>query len=184
MNMKRGGKMSSMTYEQRMAELKIWFSKEIATRFTMPTGIDPKLSITDTLEAVNNNLPLNITQAQMHHLVASIAKEVVQSARTRTLPQPKDFIVAAANASRSYRAEPTGAITTFDDSGQLRRIERLIRDRKAVPESWLKGERRKELLAETSVTLSDLAAYDKTMAEWITEEEDFLNESGPIQEEW
>ena len=53
-----------------------------------------------------------------------------------------------------------------------------------MPESWLKGERRKELLAETSVTLSDLAAYDKTMAEWITEEDDFLNESQPIQEKW
>ena len=75
-----------MNYDERIAFLKDWFKTDILTRFNMPKDLDPKVMAMDLIEAINRNIPNNINQELMSHLSASIAKEVAQSVRSRTLP--------------------------------------------------------------------------------------------------
>lgn len=153
-----------MNYDQRMATLKLWFKEQIATRFTMPSGVDPKIAITDTLDAVNTHLPANLTPEQMGHLVATIAKEVARSARSRTLPQPKDFITAAAIASRSHGEGGWSGAKGSDGSTYLDKIAARVAAGESIPQSWLSGQRRRDLL--TKVQPEALEPYDRTVSSW------------------
>jgi len=153
-----------MTYDERMAYLKTWFKEQIATRFTMPSGIDPKIAISDTLDAVNTHLPAQVTREQMGHLVASIAKEVARSARSRTLPQPKEFISAAAMASRSHGEGGWSGMKTSDESSMLDKIASRVAAGESIPQSWLSGQRRRGLL--TKVRPEALEPYDRTVSSW------------------
>jgi hypothetical protein len=83
-----------MNYDQRINYLKNWFGSDILSRFNMPKELDQKIIAMDTIEAVNRNIPNGVDKERMGQLVASITKELAQSATSRTLPSIKAFVDA------------------------------------------------------------------------------------------
>ena len=149
----------SMNYDQRISYLKNWLGTDILSRFNMPRDLDQKIIAMDTIEAVNRNLPSAINKERMGQLVALITKELTQSAQTRTLPNVKAFIEAARFATRGAAA---GAILTpsvsFVDTYKIN--EARIRAGEAIPDTFLRGTMREQLIARTSITDADLAPYE------------------------
>ena len=103
-----------MNYEQRVEYIRNWFRNDMLTRFSPPTGADPKAVASDTIEAVNNNIPSNILPEQMNSILSSLTKNVVHSARSRTLPIVKDFIEQTRKSTQALR-----------EGGQHRQLYRM-----------------------------------------------------------
>ena len=146
-----------MNYDQRIAILKQWFKNDIATRFNMPRDLEPTIVAMDIIESVNRNIPSKINQEQMSSLVALTAKEVTQSAKTRTVPSVKEFIDAIRNASKSHGEASTEPRSNALDPYVLN--AKRIRSGKPVSELYLEGPHKKKLIEEQHLTEEDFAKY-------------------------
>jgi hypothetical protein len=150
--------MSSMKYEHRIAQIKSWFQSEITIRFNMPRDVDAKIAAMDVIEAINGNLPSYLNQEQIGTLLSSITKEVSRSAKSRTLPTPKEFVDAVRVLTQS------GQISTHSASSEGWHIDPLdiaikrVRTGESICESWLTGVKRKKLLRH--VDEKELHPYD------------------------
>ena len=153
-----------MTYEQRIAIITRWFRDDITSRFNMPSGIDPKIAMSDVIEAINSQIPSHLDAERIGNLLASITKEIARSAKSRTLPTARDFVEATLQASSAYRLptpSPTSNPTQIDP---LRLAASRIKNRESVAEDWLKGKRRAALIGSGLVTDADLEPYDLYIA--------------------
>ncbi len=148
----------SMNYDQRISYLKNWLGTDILSRFNMPRDLDQKIIAMDTIEAVNRNLPSPINKERMGQLVALITKELTQSAQTRTLPNVKAFIEATRFATRGTAAETALTPSVGRDTYKIN--EARIRAGEAIPDTFLRGTMREQLIARTSITDADLAPYE------------------------
>lgn len=146
-----------MNYDQRISYLKNWFGTDILSRFNMPRDLDQKIIAMDTIEAVNRNLPSAINKERMGQLVAIITKELTQSASTRTLPNVKAFIEAARFATRGAAAGAAPTSSVGLDTYKIN--EARIRAGEAIPDTFLRGTIREQLIARTSITDADLIPY-------------------------
>lgn len=128
----------------------------------MPRDVDAKISAMDVIEAINGNLPSPLTQERIGNLLSSITKEVSRSAKSRTLPTPKEFVDAIKGLTQG------GQISTHSTSSDAWCIDPLniaikrVRARESINESWLKGDKRKLLLRH--VDEKDLHLYDLYIA--------------------
>jgi hypothetical protein len=152
----------SLNYDQRISLLKDWFAKDILTRFNMPRDLDPKIVAMDIIEAVNRNIPNQVDQQRMQHLVASTAKEVVQSATTRTVPSVKEFTTAIRKVSQSHGERHTGAVGVSFDLYHL--AAKRIRSGEAVSDMFLRGVHRQKLIDDFGITEAELDPYDLALA--------------------
>lgn len=152
----------SMNYDQRISLLKDWFAKDILTRFNMPRDLDPKIVAMDIIEAVNRNIPNQTDEQRMQHLVASTAKEVVQSATTRTVPSVKEFTNAIRKVSQSHGERHTGAVSVSFDPYHL--AAKRIRSGEAVSDMYLSGVHRQKLINDFGITEAELDPYDLALA--------------------
>ena len=150
-----------MNYDQRISLLKDWFAKDILTRFNMPRDLDPKIVAMDIIEAVNRNIPNQVDQQRMQHLVALTAKEVVQSATTRTVPSVKEFTNAIRKVSQSHGEPRVGPSKFVPDSYHITATR--IRSREAVLGMFLTGVHRQKLINDFGITDADLEPYDLAM---------------------
>lgn len=148
-----------MNYDQRISFLKEWFKSDIVSRFNMPRDLDPTIVAMDVIEAINRNIPNDITRERLSSLVAPIAKEVTQSARTRTLPSVKEFLEAVRNTQQSHGEPRSESKNPSVDTYQLNADR--IRQRNAVPEMYLLDPHRKKLIEEYNLTEKDFEPYDK-----------------------
>lgn len=148
-----------MTYDQRIAQIKEWFKQDMLTRFSPPSGVDPKIAATDTIEAINANLPSKLNPEQLGYILASITKDVARAARSRTLPVVRDFITAATNASQSHRESHTEASQGFAALDTFAIMERRVLNGEPLGDMWLRGSLRNQLIARTKVTDADLNKY-------------------------
>lgn len=153
-----------MTYEQRIAIITRWFRDDIAIRFNMPSNIDPKIAASDVIEAINSQIPSHLSAEQIGNLLASTAKEIARSARSRTLPPARDFVEATLQASSAFRVSTPTSATQPHQIDPLRLAAKKIKRGDAVGEDWIKGERRKQLLSNGLVTEADLHPYDLYIA--------------------
>lgn len=151
-----------MNYDQRISYLKNWMKTDILPRFNMPRDLDPKIAAMDVIEAVNSNIANGTTPERMSQLVASIAKELAQSARSRTLPPVKDFIDATRKASSAY-ADKSALPKPKTNSAHKINANR-IRQREAVPDYYITGTGRAILIEEYGLTESDFQPYDLASA--------------------
>lgn len=145
-----------MNYDERILFLKEWFKSDIITRFNMPRDLDPKIVATDIIEAVNRNIPNQINRERMGSIVASIAKDVTQSARTRTLPSVKEFIDAARSVQQSAGDSHSVGSREFLDPIHIN--AHRVRSGEAVSEYYITGRGRQMLIAY-GVSESDLDKY-------------------------
>jgi hypothetical protein len=148
-----------MHYEQRMEYILNWFRNDMLTRFTPPTGADPKAVATDTVEAVNNNIPSNLSKEQMDNILSSLTKDIVHSARSRTLPIVKDFIASTRKSTAAYRESAGAGVDSKWSLDPFEVAARRIRAGEPVSESFLHGRQRQELKAQTKITDADLDKY-------------------------
>ena len=148
-----------MNYEQRVEYIRNWFRNDMLTRFTPPTGADPKAVASDTIEAINNNIPSNIGQEQMGNILSSLTKDIVHSAKSRTLPIVKDFITSTRKSSQALReAGSIGNSTEFSlDPYDV--AARRIRAGQAVAEAFLSGRQKEELMHRTGINEGDIQKY-------------------------
>lgn len=153
-----------MTYEQRIALVGQWFKTEIAPRFSMPNGLDPRIVINDVIEGINAHIPSNLDRERIGNLLASITKEIARSAKSRTLPTAKDFIDATRAASQAYSTPSPTHPTRTTSIDPLRLAAARIRAKETVGEGYLKGARREALMKEHGITETDLAPYDLYIA--------------------
>ena len=150
-----------MNYDERISFLKEWFKSDIARRFNMPRDLEPTVVAMDIIEAINRNLPSKVTKERMSSLVAPIAKEVTQSAKTRTVPSVKEFMDAMSKVSKSHAEPRTDTSDDLPDSYQLN--ANRIRSGGAIGELYLRGKHRKKLIEEYHITEEELQPYD----EWV-----------------
>jgi hypothetical protein len=151
-----------MNYDERISFLKEWFKTDILTRFNMPRDLDPKIVAMDVIESINRNIPSGLNRTQMSVFVATTAKEVTQSARTRTLPSVKEFLDATLIAAQSRGGARTAATTNAPDPHQVNASR--IRQGEPVAESYLRDPLRKKLIDEYRLTESDFSKYDSYLA--------------------
>ncbi len=151
----------SMNYDQRISYLKNWLRNDILSRFNMPRDLDQKIIAMDTIEAVNNNIPSNIDSERLSQLVASITKELAQSATSRTLPSIKLFIDATRSASKKLGEGRTAAARSPEGLDTLKITEARIRAGESISDTFLRGTMREMLIAKTSITDADLEAYER-----------------------
>lgn len=152
-----------MNYDQRISYLKNWIKTDILPRFNMPKDLDPKIVAMDVIEAVNSNIPNGTDAKRMSQLVASIAKEVAQSARSRTLPPVKDFIDATRKATSAY-ADRSITTTTKPKILAHKISADRIRQRQPVSDYYITGTGRKILIEEYGMKNSDFEPYDVALA--------------------
>ena len=148
-----------MNYEERMTYIREWFRNDMLTRFTPPTGADPKAVASDTIEAVNSNIPSNTTKEQMNNILSSLTKDIVQSAKTRTLPIVKDFIASTRKCTQALREAQSGV---FKDEWSLDPFDvaaRRIRAGEPVGEAYLHGRQKAELMRRTGINEGDIQKY-------------------------
>lgn len=153
-----------MTYDERLVLIKEWFVRDIASRFSTPNGIDPKIAASDTIEAVNSYIPASVTHETMGQLLASITRELARSARSRTLPTVRDFIAATSDAAQKRTDARTITTRTETIPPYLRITVARIRAGDAISDTWLRGSMREELLSMTDITEKDLEPYEKYLA--------------------
>ncbi len=146
-----------MTYDERITFLKSWFKLELAVRFNMPRDLDPTVVAMDIIESMNRNIPNKITQEQMSSLVALTAKEVTQSARTRTLPSVKEILDALRTSTQRTREPQQDTSNSFADTYQLN--ANRIRLGEPVSETYLKGDMKKKLINEYKLKEEDFDKY-------------------------
>ena len=148
-----------MNYDQRIDYILNWFRNDMLTRFTPPAGVDAKALAHDIVQAVNSNIPSNLTKEQMDNILSSITKDIVHSARSRTVPVVKDYITSTRNASQRLR-ESAGAGLDSSWSLDLFQITaRRVRAGEAIAEEFLYGRQREELKKRTGITDADLEKY-------------------------
>jgi hypothetical protein len=153
-----------MTYEQRISLVTQWFRNDIASRFSMPNGIDPKVAASDVIESINSYIPSHLDKERIGNLLASVTKEVARSAKSRTLPTAKDFIDATRQASQAFQ-QPQPTVTTNGPLiDPLRLAAKRIESKQAVGEEWLKGARRIALMRDCGITEEQLRPYDLYIA--------------------
>lgn len=148
-----------MNYDQRIEYIKNWFRNDMLTRFTPPTGANGEAIAYDIIEAVNTNIPSNLSQEQMNNILSSITKDIVHSARSRTVPIVKDFIASTRKSTQAYRESagaPLGSEWSLDT---FEVAARRIRAGDAVPEAFLYGRQLDELMRRTGITHADLEKY-------------------------
>jgi len=151
-----------LNYDERIAYIKAWFQSDITIRFNMPREVDPRVAAMDIIDAINSNLPSQLTTERIGTLLASITKEVSRSAKSRTLPIAKEFVDAVKALTQA------GQISTHSTPNDSWRTDPLttavkrVKAGESVCESWLKGEKRKRLLSHVSE--SDLEPYDVYIA--------------------
>ena len=155
----RGG---SVNYDQRISFLKEWFKSDIVTRFNMPRDLDPTIVAMDVIDALNRNLPNQITQERMSHLVATTAKEVTQSAKTRTLPSVKEFTDGLRTAMRGDTRGATGPTRYVADHYAIN--AKRIAQCQAVPDMYLRDPHRKRLIKEHGLSEQDFEPYQHYLA--------------------
>lgn len=128
----------------------------------MPRDVDAKVAAMDVIDAINSNLSSPLTSERIGNLLASITKEVSRSAKSRTLPTAKEFVDAVRTLTQS------GQISTHSAPNDSWRIDPLmaavkrVKAGESIPESWLKGGKRQQLLCH--VNESDLEPYDVYIA--------------------
>lgn len=144
-----------MTFDERMARVKAWMKSDVLARFSPPRGVDPAIAAKDVAEAVNRSIAGHLGPDAFDAMLTKILAEVVKQARGRTLPTVRDFTEAARACADSKPATPgTGRIVNL-----YALTERKIRAGEPVSDRWLKEPGRSELLANTSLTDTDLAPY-------------------------
>lgn len=148
-----------MNYEQRTEHILNWFRSDMLTRFTPTSGTDAKVLAHDIVEAVNSNIPSNLTKEQMDHILSSITKDMVQSARSRTVPVAKDFIASTRNASQKLRESAGAALDSSWSLDLFQITARRVRANEPIAEAFLFGRQREELKARTGITDADLEKY-------------------------
>lgn len=148
-----------MNYNQRTDYILNWFRNDILTRFTPPTGADGKSVAHDIIEAVNSNIPANVSREQMDNILFSITKDIVQSARSRTVPIVKDFITSTRKSTQSLREAGSIASKGVWSLDPFEVAARRIRAGEAVSEAFLYGRQRDELMQRTGITRADLEKY-------------------------
>ena len=148
-----------MNYEQRITVIKDWFRNDMLTRFTPPTGADPKAIATDTIEAVNNNIPSTINQEQMNNILSSLTKDIVHSAKSRTLPIVKDFIASTRKCTQAHREGGRIGIKEEWSLDPFTTAARRIRAGEAVSEAFLYGRQKEELKRRTGINEGDIQKY-------------------------
>ncbi len=153
-----------MTYEQRIAIIAQWFRDDIAVRFSMPNGIDPKIAATDVIEAINSHIPSALDRERIGNLLAATTKEVARSAKSRTLPTARDFAEATKQAASAFRPPTPTQHTDAHDIDPMRLAAHRIKTKQPVSEDWLKGKRRDLMLSRGLVTNDDLHPYDLYIA--------------------
>lgn len=146
-----------MNYEQRTAVIKDWFKSDIATRFTVPTGVDPKVMASDCIEVMNSYIPPVKDIERLKYILTETQKLLVRTSRTRTIPIAKDFSAAATQVIKQL--EPDQAHTSLHKLDPLAIAAKRIKAREPVGESYLKGELLKALLGTKLVSELDIAAY-------------------------
>jgi len=157
-----------VTYEQRIALAKAWMKEEISPRFALPKGMNSTILIEDILEAVNSRLPNGLDPTAYRAALTRVRKVVVEKARGRTLPPVYDFANAAADAGRGARGGPapsTAGPQETNEERNLRLVAQAIKERRPIGDTWLRHERRKELLDHTDVTEEDLAPYERKLVD-------------------
>lgn len=151
-----------LNYDERIARIKTWFQSDITIRFNMPRDVDAKVAAMDVIDAINSNLPSPLTSERIGTLLASITTEVSRSAKSRTLPTAREFVDAVKALTQS------GQISTHSTSNSGWYIDPLmaavkrVKAGESVCESWLKGDKRKQLLRH--VNEGDLQPYDVYIA--------------------
>jgi hypothetical protein len=148
-----------MNYEQRVNLIKDWFRNDMLTRFTPPTGADPKAVATDTIEAINNNIPSNTTKEQMSNILSSLTKDIVHSAKSRTLPIVKDFITSTRKCTQTLRDMGSIGNSTEWSLDPFDTAARRIRAGEAVSEAYLYGRQKEELMRRTGINEGDIQKY-------------------------
>lgn len=148
-----------MNYDQRIDYILNWFRDNILTRFTPPTGTNAKTLANDIVEAVNSNIPSNLTKEQMDNILSSLTKDIVHSARSRTLPVTKDFITSTRNASQKLRESAGAALDSSWSLDLYQLTARRVRANEPIAEAFLFGRQREELKARTGITDADLEKY-------------------------
>ena len=148
-----------MNYDQRIDYILNWFRDNILTRFTPPTGTNAKTLANDIVEAVNSNIPSNLTKEQMDNILSSLTKDIVHSARSRTLPVTKDFIASTRNASQKLRESAGAALDSSWSLDLFQITARRVRANEPIAEAFLFGRQREELKARTGITDADLEKY-------------------------
>ena len=157
-----------MNYDQRIAIIKSWFKSDITSRFNMPRDLEPVVVALDAVEAVNSHIFSGCNEQQLSQVVAFITKDLVQTAKSRTLPTVKEFAEAASRASERMRAtlsamnpRPRGDTPA---NPNLLITEARIKRGDVISDLYLRGTMREELLEHTSITAEDLIPYEKTLA--------------------
>lgn len=148
-----------MNYDERIQVIKDWFRNDMLTRFTPPPGADPKMIATDTIEAVNNNIPSNTTKEQMNNILSSLTKDIVHSAKSRTLPIVKDFIVSTRKCTQTLREAGSMANSTEWSLDPFDVAARRIRAGEPVGEAYLHGRQKAELMRRTGINEGDIQKY-------------------------
>jgi len=151
-----------MNYDARISLLKAWFKEQIVTRFNMPRDLDPKIVALDIIEAINRNIPSQTDEEQMRNLVASIAKEVAQSAKTRTVPSVKEFIEATRNVHRSDTEPRSVGSNDFMDPTHIN--AQRVRSGEPVSDYYISGKGRQLLIRHAGLNEGDFHNYDLAIA--------------------
>lgn len=146
-----------MTFEQRMSMVKQWLKDEILPRFTAPTNVDRVRTLQDVADAVNANIPSVQNMDQFRTHLESVGRKVIQNAKSRTLPVPKDFIDACRETTKS-RNENAGPAKS-SRSCPYKITEKRVRAGEAIADTWLSELQLEDLLANTSLTMEDMKPY-------------------------
>jgi predicted RNA-binding Zn ribbon-like protein len=146
---------TTLTFEQRMSAVKDWLKEDILPRFGAPPNIDKARAAQDVAEAVNANIPSTQTMDQFKSHLEKIGKRVIQNAKSRILPVPKDFIDACREATKS--AAPV--TRTESKLCPYEITERRVRAGEAIGSTWLSELCMADLISKTSLTMKDLEPY-------------------------
>jgi hypothetical protein len=146
-----------MTFEQRMLVVKQWLKDEILPRFTAPTNVDKTRTLQDVVDAVNANIPRVENPDQFKSHLDSVGRKVVQNAKSRTLPVPKDFIDACREATKS-KAISDGVPKSVRFC-PFAITEKRVRAGEAIASTWLSELQLAQLFANTSLTMEDMQPY-------------------------
>jgi hypothetical protein len=148
-----------ITYDMRIAAVRQWLKEEIFTRFTAPQGADPKLLANDTVELVNKSLPNCTTMEQFKKLLDLTRDHMQVTARSRTLPVPKDIKEACRLALGSGRLAPVedGQGAWRPDTYAL--VEKAVRNGNPISDHHLSDVGLERLFKHTTLTREELEPY-------------------------
>jgi len=149
-----------MDFEKRMSMVQSWLKNDIFTRFTPPTGIDKNQVAKDIAAGVNANLPRVETVDHFKFYLEKVGDHVVRTARSRTLPIPKDFIEGCRHATKSAALQK--GMTLHQDKWEpcpYRITEKRVRNGEAISDVWLSDYQLERLLERTNLTMEDMRPY-------------------------